>query len=187
MELNFKFLAAIIIIVIIAAIILYFYKNNKNNENFRSKIEGVHNPPSVIPAIIDNPPFDILKNNNTMTDVVPGAIRSYYNRFTADDAKNGLGQIIVVYHYAPWCRYCKEMSPVFDLIADDLKSAGVFTGVTLIKNDEEKKPTAGINSYPTIIRYQAGKMRRYTGRARYNDLREWILNQIGPTISFFPQ
>ncbi len=181
----------IFLIVIAAAFILYFgYKSRHivdNQETFRSKIAGIHRPAAVITGIIDNPPFDLTKNNNTMTDVVPGAIRSYYNRFTADDAKNGLGQIIVVYHYTNWCRYCKEMSPVFDQVSNDLASAGVFGGVTMMKNDEEKKPTAGINSFPTIIRYQAGKMRRYTGRARYNDLREWILNPIGPTISFFPQ
>lgn len=184
------YILAILILMILLIIFLRnssFKFSNGRNEGFRSKIAGIHNPASAAAALIDNSPFILDKSINSYLDVTPGATTSYLNRYTAEDAKNNLGQIIVVYHYAPWCRYCKEMSPVFDAIADDLKSAGVFTGVTLIKNDEDKKPTAGITSYPTIIRYQAGKMRRYMGRARYNDLRNWILNPIGPTISWFPQ
>lgn len=171
-------LAAIIAAIfaaIIALIIIYLHYNGKKEESMLVRPERI----------------SLDKENDPYVDVISGGTsgNSYYNRFTIEDAKNGLGQIIVVYHYTNWCRYCKEMTPIIDQLMKDFKEAsnGAFTGVYIQKNDEDAAQTPGISGYPTIIRYQGGKMRKYNGRARYNDLREWILNPIGPTSSFWPQ
>lgn len=124
----------------------------------------------------------LVKGTETMVnhydgDVVPRPIYSYYNRFPA--SKYGKNAIVVGLHYTSWCPACKRMKPVWDEIKRNLmNSPNDFSGITMIENDEEKKPTNGIVEYPTILKYRNGKALKYLGPADYDNLRSWILEPM---------
>lgn len=110
-------------------------------------------------------------------DVVPRPIYSYYDRFPA--SKYGKNAIVVGLHYTNWCPACKRMKPVWDEIKRNLmNSPNDFSGVTMIENDEEKKPTNGVVEYPTILKYRNGKALKYLGPPDYDNLRSWILEPM---------
>lgn len=113
-------------------------------------------------------------------EVISQPVISYYDSFPKD--KYGENAIVVGLHYTDWCHYCDLIKPIWFRIKKDLEnSPNDFSGVLMIENNEEKNPTRGINSYPTIIKYRGGKARRYDGVADYNQLREWILSPFQVT------
>ena len=57
---------------------------------------------------------------------------------------------VLVYFYAPWCRYCKEYYPRYEKLARKLKKKNphlLFTKVDITENDIEGMP---ITQYPTV-------------------------------------
>lgn len=105
-------------------------------------------------------------------NVVHQPVKSYYKTFTKE--QYGANAIVVGLHYVDWCGYCKRMKPVWDKLKNDL-STTEYSGVVMIENDEEAKPTPGVDSYPTIYKMRNGKMQKYKGRADYSQLREFVL------------
>ena len=115
-------------------------------------------------------------------NVVPQAVVSYYKKYNNDLVRNDRqNNIVVGFHYTNWCGYCQLMKPVWEQVKQNL-SCGDYSGIILLENDETKNPTPGVDSYPTIIRYQNGSARKYKGHADYQELRTWILNPV----SYYP-
>jgi thiol-disulfide isomerase/thioredoxin len=115
--------------------------------------------------------------------VVNTALASYYDKYTEAHALSSVSgsRIIVIYHFTTWCPACKRMSPIFEAVRNDIMNNPDLSGVYIEANDEDKNKTPGITGYPTIIRYQYGKMRQYDGPANYNQLRQFVLSATGPT------
>lgn len=111
-------------------------------------------------------------------NMVPAPVLSYYKSLPAD--KFGSGNMVIGLHFTNWCGYCKQMKPVWQEVKASLKMEG-NSAVTMFENDEEETPTQGVDSYPTIIKYQEGKARRYRGRADYDELRKFILTPFTVT------
>lgn len=110
-------------------------------------------------------------------NVVDQPVISYYKTFTKE--QYGPNAIVVGLHYTDWCGYCKLMKPVWNELKEELTKDPKYSGIVMIENDEQAKPTRGITGYPTIIRYRGGKAEKYKGRADYQQLRAFILS---PTL-----
>jgi thiol-disulfide isomerase/thioredoxin len=111
-------------------------------------------------------------------NMVPAPVLSYYKSIPS--SKFGEGKIVVGMHFTNWCGYCKQMKPVWQEVKASLKMEG-NDSVVMFENNEEDIPTQGVDSYPTIIKYQDGKARRYRGRSDYDELRKFILTPFTVT------
>ena len=109
-------------------------------------------------------------------NMVPQPVLSYYKSLPESTSD----KIVIGMHFTNWCGYCKQMKPVWQEVKASLKMEG-NGGVLMFENDEEASPTQGVDSYPTIIKYQGGKARRYRGRADYDELRKFILTPFTVT------
>ena len=126
--------------------------------------------------------------------VVPAPVRSYYRPNMVDgkpfthhqgiDAPYPLSapKIVIGYHYTAWCPYCIQMSPVWGAVKKNIESQ--FFNIVMKENNEGKKATPGINSYPTILKYVNGRAYKYTGPAEYDQLRTWILNPVHENLIY---
>jgi len=111
-------------------------------------------------------------------NMVPESVLSYYKSLETE--KYGEAKIVVGFHYTNWCGYCKQMKPVWQEVKASLNNSN-FSSVVMLENDEEKNPTQGVSMYPTIIKYQDGKARRYKGRYDFDELRSFILTPFTVT------
>lgn len=107
------------------------------------------------------------------TTVVNDPIMPYYRTF--DARSQGQHSIVVTLHYTDWCSYCKRMKPVWEKVKQSL-SGPQYSGITFVENDEDKFPTVGVESYPTIVKLREGKARKYLGRADFDQIRKFILS-----------
>ena len=111
-------------------------------------------------------------------NVVPESVMSYYK--SLEQERYGANKVVVGMHYTNWCSYCKQMKPVWQEVKASLNNPN-FSSVVMLENDEEAKPTPGVSMYPTIIRYEGGKARRYKGRYDVDELRTFILTPFTVT------
>ncbi len=119
--------------------------------------------------------FSLKEGFQGNVNVVPEPVLSYYRSMD-----QGANKVIVGLHYTNWCSYCKQMKPVWQEVKASLNNPN-FSSVVMIENDEEAKPTPGVSMYPTIIRYEGGKARRYKGRYDVDELRTFILTPFTVT------
>lgn len=128
--------------------------------------------------------FSLKEGFQGNVNVVPEPVLSYYR--SMDQGANKMlsaersDKVIVGLHYTNWCSYCKQMKPVWQEVKASLNNPN-FSSVVMIENDEEAKPTPGVSMYPTIIRYEGGKARRYKGRYDVDELRTFILTPFTVT------
>ena len=133
--------------------------------------------PEQLEFIKDLPIFKETFQGNV--NMVPSPVLSYYKSVNEGSGKPP-GSIIVGLHYTDWCGYCKEMKPVWQEVKASL-SGPEFASVIMFENNEDDNPTQGVSSYPTVIKYQDGKARRYQGRKDFDELRTFILTPNTPT------
>lgn len=82
-------------------------------------------------------------------------------------SKRGSSSTTVVLHYTDWCGACKRMKPVW-------YRAKTLSRARFHEVNEEKTPTPGVTSYPTIYRYVDGHRTKYEGGADVDELLMWI-------------
>lgn len=83
------------------------------------------------------------------------------------------GKRTVTLHYTTWCPHCTTMKPIWAQV----KAATVGSGIVYKESDEDKTPTAGITSYPSIVMIdEHGNRRDYAGSANFEELRNWVVN-----------
>jgi len=79
------------------------------------------------------------------------------------------GNRVIIMWSASWCPYCQSMKPIFQQVMNDLSSTGIQFS---IKEDDPNRPNY-VNSFPTIMMYDSGKMMKYTGLQNYQQLMLW--------------
>lgn len=85
---------------------------------------------------------------------------------------------VVVDFWAEWCGPCKQLSPVVDEIAEDLKDS-----VKVVKVNIDEAPEAptkyGVRGVPTLMIFKDGQVvdTRVGGMPK-SQLQEWIEGQV---------
>ena len=85
---------------------------------------------------------------------------------------------VVVDFWAEWCGPCKQLSPVVDEIAEDLKES-----VKVVKVNIDEAPEAptkyGVRGVPTLMIFKDGQVidTRVGGMPK-SQLQEWIEGQV---------
>jgi len=64
--------------------------------------------------------------------------------------------------YAPWCRHCQDLAPIWEELAESLKGQVNVAKVDVTENSDLAKQF-GIGGYPTLIMFHDGKMYKYAG------------------------
>ena len=81
------------------------------------------------------------------------------------------GKTLVLY-FTPWCGHCKALKPEWE----KLEQTGI-KGVTIRKvNADENKDEArdaGVEGYPTIILYNNGEKKVYSGARTADAIAKW--------------
>ena len=85
---------------------------------------------------------------------------------------------VVVDYWAEWCGPCKQLSPVVDELANDLKDS-----VKIVKVNIDEAPEAptkyGVRGVPTLMIFKDGQVvdTRVGGMPK-SQLQEWIEGQV---------
>lgn len=106
--------------------------------------------------------FSVLDNTLKDGDDITPTILEQYN-------KSNHNKIIIVYFYAPWCGYCKKMSPIYEEFATKGKKYG-FKAVKI--NADKFKPDKKYNvqGFPTIVGIKGNSITTYKASRDVNNL-----------------
>jgi len=96
-------------------------------------------------------------------------------RYVKMYAENG-GRTIVEYHFAPQCKWCHVMTPIYNQIVNEFMNGGGNTEYVLMSNDAAINTVPGIRLVPTVVRYDGTTMNLYHGPKNYESLKSWVLN-----------
>jgi len=91
--------------------------------------------------------------------------------------------------YADWCMYCNLMSPEWDKMKDLLEKKNMNNkpdileiesqniGMLDVFNKNHKGTDVKLNKYPTIAKYENGKVQYYNDERTANNMLNWILKK----------
>ncbi|MEM7650716.1 MAG: thioredoxin [Pseudomonadota bacterium] len=85
---------------------------------------------------------------------------------------------VVVDFWAEWCGPCKQLSPVVDELAEDMKDAVKVVKVNI--DDAPEAPTKyGVRGVPTLMIFKDGQVvdTRVGGMPK-SQLQEWVEGQV---------
>jgi len=165
----FSFEIGCVVVIIILFVLLsdkYLPKDVLESSAYK-EYAGVRN--CMLPGFVVKNVIEGIESSG----VTAGPVTSQYTSYDAQ--KHGPNTIVISLHYTDWCGACKQMKPVWEQLKYDLKAEGSYENIIFIENDEDKKRTPGVTGYPTIMKYMGGKMRKYDGRANYQQLRNFVL------------
>ncbi|KAF0687291.1 Aste57867_20957 [Aphanomyces stellatus] len=113
-----------------------------------------------VPPVDGNLPRD-FHISTTSTPPVFTLTDSNFDELT--DATNGNAGVWLVDFYAPWCKHCKTLAPIFERLAPQLDGEDIH--VALVDADEHValKSRFGVRRYPTILLFAQGQMYPYMG------------------------
>lgn len=95
-------------------------------------------------------------------------------QFSAFVAK---GSCVVLFS-ASWCAPCKEMSPIFNTLADELHAVAVF-GVVDVAVSPTVAQMYGIKTVPTLAVFREGKLiSTIAGVRLVKDLKDMIVKEL---------
>lgn len=107
-------------------------------------------------------------------DIIHQAGISYYRTFPR--AKYGDKAIIAGFHYSPYDPYSRLMFATWQKLKHDLAtSSNDYSGVHMFEVNDDNHHYFFVDKMPQIFKWRGGKMREYTGRADYKQLKEFIL------------
>jgi protein disulfide-isomerase-like protein len=102
--------------------------------------------------------------------IIAVAIAAKYLKEGFDASEKNL-----VLYFAPWCGHCKTLKPEWE----KLSKAGI-KGVTISEvnadDEKEKAKEAGVDGFPTIILYNKGEQKVYSGARTAEAISKWALN-----------
>ncbi len=84
----------------------------------------------------------------------------------------------VVKFYAPWCGPCKQLGPIFEKVAQELKDMCTFVKIN-VDHAQNLATQYGVTGVPTIIFFKDGKeVYKKTGFVKEEILKAEILNKL---------
>jgi len=88
--------------------------------------------------------------------VVKVLVGTTFDKVVNDDSKD-----VLVEFYAPWCRHCKQLAPIYDKLAERFAKV---PSVVIAKMDatanEVDDPNVNVQGFPTIIFFPAGENKK---------------------------
>ena len=131
---------------------------------------------------------NISKENFSWSNpnVTPGIIYSTWNIYDKRTAHRpgmwpGVKRMALGFHYVNHSPKCELYRPIWEKLKKDMANMEI----DFIENNEDDAKTPGINSYPTIIKYENGVGEKYKGLADYEKLRSWVLNTTHTRLGYF--
>ena len=96
------------------------------------------------------------------------------SNFTAETAKG----VVLVDFWATWCPPCRQMSPIVDEIAKELKGKAKF-GKVDVDSNKDLATKYQIRSIPTFILFKNGKkVDQIVGAVEKKDLKNFVLKHV---------
>lgn len=87
-----------------------------------------------------------------------------------DEVQMGFKETWFIEFYAVWCGHCKQLKPVWELLATDLKGKVKVAKMEANQNLETSKRFA-VNAFPTIVVVHQGNYYEYSGARMLADLK----------------
>lgn len=83
------------------------------------------------------------------------------------------GNKVLVDCYAPWCGPCKMLSPIIDILSEEIKDVEFYK--INVDNAEDIALKYGIMSIPTMLVFEKGKLKaQYVGFKSKEELEELL-------------
>ena len=114
----------------------------------------------------NRPKENLFAKDSSVTNLKQG-------KFPGTDAKH----VWIIEFYAPWCGHCRQLKPVWERLALELKG---FIKVGAVNCEIEKQICGmeGVNSFPTIKVKKSGVSTMYEGDRDLGALKVWALEQL---------
>ena len=88
------------------------------------------------------------------------------------------GKVLFVDFWATWCPPCRQMSPIVDEIAKELKGKAKF-GKVDVDSNKDLATKYQIRSIPTFILFKNGKkVDQIVGAVEKKDLKDFVLKHV---------
>lgn len=87
---------------------------------------------------------------------------------------------ILVKFYAPWCRHCRELAPVYSNAAEALKADRHLLAKIDVTVHTKTASRFSIKAYPTIILFSNGTNMQYYGGRTKSNIVSWMNRNVGP-------
>jgi protein disulfide-isomerase A1 len=89
--------------------------------------------------------------------------------------------VVLVEFYAPWCGHCKSLAPEYEKAATELKGKAMVAKVDATAN-EQTAQAEGIQGFPTIKLFVAGKPFDYRGGRTSQALVSFVTKAMEPAV-----
>lgn len=95
---------------------------------------------------------------------------------------------LLVEFYAPWCRHCQALEPVYAEAAAQLKNQSSPVRLAKVDATEEKELAKEfeVNNFPTLKLFTEGRRQNateFTGKRNVKGIIEWLQRRMGPSAA----
>ena len=86
----------------------------------------------------------------------------------------------LILFYAPWCKFCMTAKPIYEEVADWVKTQNMNVMCTALNGAQYGNlvQSYGVSGYPTFVLLKNGQKKAYTGRRVSSDLHAWLKENL---------